>query len=150
MAGAKAQLLKIFAQNRMRALLPETSVCVFRIKTRSRKVTEVQPAVGRSVRRKPLVCSMGQNFGEVKTSSRHAGRGAPVRAHIKPQQKQPRAASSSPLLNCLRSLRQGAPCVRLRRRRQNGRKRLCGGKTSERCLTAAMRLRKGKAPCRGD
>lgn len=94
MAGAKAQLTKIFAQNRMRALLPETSVCVFRIKTRSRKVTEVQPAVGCSVRRKPLVCSYGaelrrgQNLfqiflGEVRPSGRtlNLNKNSPAQRH---------------------------------------------------------------------
>lgn len=39
---------------------------MFRIKTRSRKVTEAQPAVGRSVRRKRKFAAMGQSFGEVK------------------------------------------------------------------------------------
>ena len=72
------------------------------------------------------------------------GSSAPVRARIKPLQKQPRAASSSPLLNCLRSLRQGAPCVRLRRRRQN--ERLCGLKSFERCLAAVVRFKKRESP----
>lgn len=49
----------------MRVQLPKTSVSVFRIKTRSRKVTEAQPAVGRSVRRKRKFAVMGQSFGEV-------------------------------------------------------------------------------------
>lgn len=49
----------------MRVQLPKTSVSVFRIKTRSRKVTEAQPAVGRSVRRKRKFAAMGQSFGEV-------------------------------------------------------------------------------------
>ena len=140
MAGAKAQFLKIFAQNRMRASLPKTSVCVFRIKTRSRKVREVQPAVGRSVRRKPLVCSMGQNFGEVKTSSRHVGRGAPVRAHIKPQQKQPRAASSSPAIELIPQFK--VRCA-LRSAAQSPTETAASGYAAESLLKAALRQQLG-------
>ena len=64
MAGANA--INLRAKSYARLTAQNVGFIKFRIKTSSRTVTEVQPAVGRSVRRKRKLAVMGQNFGEVK------------------------------------------------------------------------------------